>query len=196
MYSTDVPRIAKHGLRDSTGLIDVITFALCTIQQPLQSCGAQMRDIRKVGDKSHYLWGMKRDGYRYAVAHAPVLLAGCKAAVSSNDTIGALDLLCNVPGLGIVKAGFVAQMLGLDVACLDRHNLDMLGMPRSALRFSKAVTRETRLNKISDYVSLCAEQGAEYWWDSWCEYVAGQRYNVLLPTAQQTSEYHVKCICV
>src|SRR4051794_38721231 len=110
MYDRDMPLMRAHALASPAGLVEVIAFVLCTIQQPLQSVGRQMADIRQNGGDSKYLFGSKRDGYAYAVAHQEVIFAAVTKAVEVRDTIGAVDVLSNIPGLGIVKASFVAQI--------------------------------------------------------------------------------------
>jgi len=46
---------------------------------------------------------------------------------------------------------------------------------------------KTKLKKIADYVQLTIDTGgSQYWWDSWCAYVAGNRANKALDTAQTT----------
>ena len=39
-----------------------------------------------------------------------------------------------VPGLGIAKAAFVLQCLGVETACLDTHNLQRLGLEGDCLQ--------------------------------------------------------------
>ena len=195
MYDRDVPAMAAHALASPSGLVDIITFVLCTIQQPLQSVENQMADIRQNGDASKYLFGSKRDGYRYAVDHADVLHAAVSKAVEVGDAVGAIDVLTNVPNLGMVKAAFVAQIVGLEVACIDTHNLRRLGLNPSAVKLPKTVKRATKLQKIADYVQLCAETGgARYWWNTWCDYVAGSRFNRSLPTGDDVSAFHAHCV--
>lgn len=195
MYDRDMPIMRDHALSSPQGLVDVITFVLCTIQQPLQNVANQMVDIREHGAASKFLFGSKRDGYRYAVDHADVLHAAVVKAVDVNDTIGAIDVLTNIPSLGLVKASFVAQIVGLDVACLDTHNLRRLGYAESAFKFPKGVKRETKRAKIVNYVNVCRETGgARYWWNTWCEYVAGSRFNKSLPTGDAVSAYHAACL--
>jgi len=116
MYDRDMPLMRAHALASPSGFVDVVAFVLCTIQQPLQSVRRQMDDLRANGAESKYLFGSKRAGYAYAVAHAATLHAAMKAAVKANDTIGAIDILTNIPGLGVVKASFVAQIIGFEVA--------------------------------------------------------------------------------
>jgi hypothetical protein len=195
MYDRDMPLMRDHALASPAGLTDVIAFVLATIQQPLQSVANQMRDIRANGAGSKYLFGSKRGGYEYAVAHADVLHAAVVKAVQVNDVVGAVDILSNVPGLGIVKASFVAQICGLEVACLDTHNLKRLGLGEATFKLAKSVKHETKLAKIAKYVAVCArEGGSRYFWNSWCEFVAGNRANRSLATADAVSAYHAACI--
>ena len=81
------------------------------------------------------------------------------------------------------------------MACIDSHNCDRLGLSRSALKFSKGIKHELKLKKIADYVQLTIDTGgSQYWWDSWCAYVAGNRANKSLDTAQKVSKYHVTAV--
>jgi hypothetical protein len=195
MYDRDMPLMRDHALASPDGLVDVITFVLCTIQQQLQSVANQMADIRANGAASKYLFGAKRSGYAYAVEHKHVLHAAIVKAVEVGDVVGAVDVLTNVPGLGVVKASFVAQICGLEVACIDTHNMRKLGMAEGALKFPKGLKRDTKLAKIADYVKLCRDTGgSRHWWNTWCAFVAGSRFNKSLPTADAVSAYHVSCL--
>lgn len=193
MYDRDMPVLRDHALRDPAGLTDVITFVLLTIQQPLQQVAGQMADVRRHGETSRYLFGSKRDGYRYAVENAGDLYRSVMDAVNAGDAIAAIDVVSAVPGLGIVKAAFVAQIVGLEVACLDTHNLRHLGLPESAFKVGR-VKRETKLKKIRRYVDVCTETGgARFWWNRWCDYVAGRRRSPLA-TGDAVSAFHVQCV--
>ena len=194
MYKRDNKKIAEFILQDADNTVIGITFVLGTIQNALSNVGKFMDGVANDGADSIAMT-MKRNGYLYAVEHKHVLHEALKAAVKHNDPVGAIDVLTNVPNLGIVKAAFVAQLVGLDVACLDMHNLDRLGMSRSALKFDKGVKRETKLKKIQDYVALTQSTGgSEYWWNIWCNFVAGNRANKSLTTGDAVSAYHATCI--
>ena len=195
MFKDDNKKIAKFALKSPENMVRVGTFALTTIQAGLATTQAQMHDIDERGAASKHLWGNKRDGFLYLQEHKQVIFAAIKAAVKANDPIGAIDVLTNVPNLGIVKAAFVAQLVGLDVACIDSHNCDRLGLSRSALKFSKKVKPELKRKKIADYVKFTQDTGgSEYWWNTWCEYVAGNRANKRLDTAEKVSKYHVDAV--
>lgn len=164
MYDRDMPKMRQHALASPDGLADVVGFVLCTIQQPLQSVANQMRDLRANGAASKYLFGSKRDGYAYALEHKHVLHAAIVKACQVNDTIGAVDVLSNIPGLGIVKASFVAQICGLEASCLDTHNLRRLGLGEAAFKLAKTVKHETKLGKIKHYLELCLQTGGARHW--------------------------------
>jgi|SRR5215471_9384954 len=195
MYDRDMPVMRAHALKSPEGLTDIVAFVLCTIQQPLQSVKNQMVDVRANGAASKYLFGSKKVGYAYAVAHAEVLHAAVTKAVEVNDVIGAVDILSNIPGLGIVKASFIAQIVGLEASCLDTHNLKRLGYAETAFRLAKSVKPATKRAKIAAYLDVCTSTGgARHWWNSWCDFVAGNRANKALDTGDKVSAFHVECI--
>lgn len=185
--------IAPHALASTSGLLSVITFVLLTIQTPLARVLDLMVDVRANGSRSAALWGSKRKGYEFARDHIEVLFAAVSKAHEVGDTRGAVAVLSTIPGLGVVKASFVAQLCGLDVACLDSHNLRRLGMDETALKFPKTLSEAKRNERIDAYIKLTRDTGgSEYWWDTWCEYVASKGgQNRALDTAEKVSEFHV-----
>ena len=195
MYDTDMPVIRAHGLASPEGLVDVITFCLLTIRQPLQQVARQFADVRSRGAASPYLFSAKRAGWLYANEHKDVLFAAVSKAVEVGDVVGCVDVLTVVPSLGMVKAAFVAQCLGLNVGCMDMHNIARLGMKPDAFKLPKSLKSSTRLAKITAYVSLTQKLGARAWWDSWCAYVAGRRSSPL-KTPQEVSRFHVTALCL
>jgi len=195
MYARDCNAIASHAIASPNGLFDVIEFTLCTIQMGLSTVKLQRRDIAAKGEASAFLFGSKRDGWRYARDNIVSLwgeaIALRECGTSDVETVtDAVLLFMRVPGLGMVKASFVAQMLGFNVACLDTHNLRRLGLPASAMKVSATLKPDTMRRKVSAYVALCQQDGAEYWWDTWCNYVAGNKSNRLLDTGDVVSKYH------
>jgi hypothetical protein len=95
----------------------------------------------------------------------------------------------------MVKASFICQMLGFNVACLDVHNLNRLGLDVKDVTLPKGLTDKTKLKKIKAYVHLTQKQGSVYWWNSWCDYVAEKGgANKLLPTGEDVSAFHVGCV--
>lgn len=175
MYDRDMPLIRAHALASPDGLADVITFTLLTIRQHLVLVPEAFQDVKKEGSASVRLVGAKREGFRYVQAHKHVLHAAIVAAVRVNDPVGAMDVLLNVPCLGLVKSAFVAQMCGLETGCLDTHNQNRLGLTENDVRFSKRSTMRTTTKRkhIVRYLERVASfGGARKLWNDWCAYVA------------------------
>jgi hypothetical protein len=189
MYARDVPKLALPARQCPHAFLDVVTFVLLTIRQPLHSVASQMIDVRRRGTDSPWLFGSKRDGYAVAAAD-PTLRPDVLRAIDAGDRVGAIRRVMRLPGLGIVKASFVVQCLGGDAACLDSHNLTRLGLPEGAFKVPPAANDDLKTRKISAYLSICDASGpAEWWWNTWCEYVAGRRGSPL-QTADDVSAFH------
>lgn len=199
MYARDMPRLAEHGMASPEGLVDVATFVLLTIQQHFHYVGRQMVDVRAKGEASVYLFGAKRDGYRYVREHAADMLAAYREARGIADgeerKARAIEIGLQVPGLGVVKSAFLAQCLGFETACLDTHNIARFGLRAGAFKFGPKATAKLVARKVRDYVRTCdAIMPSADWWDSWCDYVAGRRGSPLT-TADAVSEAHASFVC-
>jgi hypothetical protein len=201
MYQRDCTTITQHAMSTPDGLYDIVEFTLCTINMPLSRVIQQRVSIRAEGVQSKWVSSTKALGIEYAKANAQRLHQEINAIAQQygKDTIDgaqeAVDLFVAIPSIGMVKAGFIAQMCGFEVACLDRHNIRMLGLPETALLLNKKVKPELRRSKIRSYVKLCRRKGAEYWWNTWCNYVAEKGgMNKSLPTGDAVSKYHVAAV--
>ena len=201
MYQRDCNAIAHYAMSSPAGLYDVIEFTLCTINMPLSRVIQQRVSIKAEGIHSKWVSSTKAQGIEYAKSNIFHLHEAITSIAQryGTDTIDgaqeAVDLFVSIPSIGMVKAGFIAQMCGFEVACLDRHNIRMLGLSETALLLNKKVKPELRKRKIRDYVKLCRRKGAEYWWNTWCNYVADKGgMNKSLPTGDAVSKYHVDAI--
>ncbi len=176
MYTDHVPQIAAHAKASPEGLADVCVFVLATIRVQFGRVPAGMREIRQRRHLASALWGWKREGYEFIRDNRDDLFAGAQALDDPETTCELIDLFASqVPGLGIVKAAFVVQMLGHDVACFDSRNLEVLGYATNARpwRNKKIGKQVNRLRKISDYVQATrASGGSAFWWDHWCAGIA------------------------
>lgn len=194
MYARDVPEIKAYAEENADNFRDLLTFVLLSIRQPFRSLPTALRDVRRAGRDSVYLWGWKQEGYDYCREHSAELWAGCRMATTS----GVIDLLASeVPGFGIVKSAFVAQMLGHNVACFDARNLiDLEWQGRPFREFKRkngvcVVKPETRKRRIAEYVQMTQETGgAAHWWDHWCNGIAPS----LGTTGDEISRRHYRLI--
>lgn len=113
--------------------------------------------------------------------------------LKAEDAVQALDILTEVPGLGTVKAGFVAQMLGFDVGCMDTHNLRRFGLNPAAFSVTGVKGAETRRAKLLHYVDVCRRYGGSaVLWASWCELIAEKYRN--WEDGEAVSAFHMECI--
>lgn len=171
-YHNHVAAISEWALEGPENLADIITFALLSIRQPFSGLVDTMADVRANGSSSAYLFGFKIDGYRYARARQDEMLADLRDAADENDVVTAMNVLTRVPGLGLAKAGFVAQMLGFPVGCIDSRNAAVHGIDYKTIRLDKAHIKNpwTWHRKVKTYVNLCKHLGgAAKLWNDWCE---------------------------
>lgn len=193
MYRRDVPLIKEYVRRKGEeGLLDVASFVLCSIQVPLSRTGEMVKEVKREGASASCLWGFKSGGYTHLRKHLTPLYSALFAP--QTDDYSAVRLLLDTPGLGLPKVSFLLQCIGYDLACLDVHNLKRLNLSASITKVSPKLKEETKEKKIKDYISLVQKKGSEYWWDSWCKHVSGNRWNKSLPTADEVSYYHYQAI--
>jgi hypothetical protein len=125
MYAEHVPQIAAGMRASDETFLRGILFAVCSIQQSIIRVPPQLHDI-DAGNLTP-IFGHKREAYDYLQDHGCELWWQCTAETDfpyrPSCSIEVIGALCKVPGLGIVKSAFIAQMLGHDVACLDTINI-------------------------------------------------------------------------
>lgn len=177
MYAQDAKRIQVWARRSPENLHSVITFVLLSIRHPIEQIPNQFQDVQQNGERSKYLNNhSKRNGYIFARDHAKELYLESLRAWRQKDDIRLLLTFAKVPGLGLVKAGFVAQLAFGRTGCLDTHNLRRFNLDRRAFNVSRA-SEGTARERAKHYVQACQQcGGTEKLWNSWCEYIANLRY--------------------
>ncbi len=172
-YKDHMDQVSRRALRSTYDLLSIATLALLSIRQQWHTIGNQMDDVREHGVDSKYLFGSKRTGYKYLVKNIDWLYAVTKTAESDYEL---LDAWSTVPGLGLVKVGFVIQMARGVGGCIDMHNMLEYGIPAAQLRFSKDLSTKAKAVKLRGYLALCNELGgSEYLWEQWCHIIAAKR---------------------
>lgn len=166
-YIRDVPRINAAMRACPDTFARGIMFAIVSARVPFVRVSEQMKELDSKGRAASCLWGWKRDAFDYVSEHKETLWREVCGATCSRE---ALAILCRVPGLGIVKAAFVLQFLGHDVACLDTRNVKREGRNPRAFR-SDGEARKSKpafRRKIERYVAE-TEGKAQHYWNAWCE---------------------------
>lgn len=199
MFENHQPKIARFAARNPDNFFQVIQFVLLTIQQPLHRMPLDMAEVNKKGADASCLWGGKLSAWRHHSANRSKVY---DMAMTLNDVHPnpadaekeVLNYLASLPGLGLVKGGFVAQLAFGLVGCLDSHNVERYGLERSqvsAYAFKSAKTQKSRDAKLDAYLSLCHELGGcEGLWNSWCEYVFSRNRGNVYDSAYHVSAVH------
>lgn len=165
-------------------------FAVCSIRQATINVPDQIAVLFDGAEEENPLFGVKfasfedimgplgADCWAELRAHKGNTKAACEYAIGR---------LLRVRGLGIVKAAFVAQLMGYDVACLDGRNVAREGRNPRAFETCKALKDKPHLIDalVRRYVSETFGKSEAYW-DAWCYDVA----SIYGRSAQEISELH------
>ncbi len=188
MYDRDVPIICAAMRAHREVFVRGVMFALLSARVQFPRVPEQCRELHKRGADAACLWGWKFDAYAYVIEHSETLWLLSREAQRAGVCIGNL---CAIPGMGIVKGAFVAQMLGHDVACIDVRNQQRLGLRARAWR-SDGEDRKTAPafgRKIARYVEHTQGRARELWND-WCD-DAGSEYGM---SGERVSAMHRESI--
>lgn len=188
MYADHVPIINGAMRADVATFKRGVMFAILSMRVTFNRMTQQVRELERRGARASVLWGHKFQAWSYLEEHADALHAAACGARSPEACIAAL---VTIPGLGIVKAAFVAQMLGHDVACIDARNVARLGLPERQWRSDGERHKRSLAfkRKISRYVDHTRGR-AEELWNDWCA-DAAQAYGY---TAEEVSKLHLTLI--
>jgi len=187
MYLEHQPVISKYARQSPDNFANVIKFVFCTIQQPLDVSVRQASGLN-TEDK---LFGFKLKAWLNVKENKESLYQVCENAWQTRDKVAIMDALTECHGLGLVKAGFVTQLIYGFGGCIDRHNLARFGISYNQVNLNKKLKHSTKLAKIRQYLYLTNELGGcKYLWDSWCQHVADKNPN-RYANAQEVSHLHI-----
>ena len=178
MYSVHAKNIQEYSRQSPENLNAVVLMVVLSIQQNWISVGDQLADVKKNGADSRFLWGNKAKAYKYMESRKHFLFSQYLAVLNSKKTDAEkahslMKIFLNIPGLGLVKAGFCCQLTAGLVGCIDLHNIRLYGIDESHLKVSmKVKNKEIIKNKITNYVNICHAIGTEKLWDNWCNYLS------------------------
>jgi hypothetical protein len=181
-------QLAQHS---PDNLRRAVSFVLATIQQQLETVPDIMADFEQQGSASRFAFGSKATGLDWLQDNAGQLYRDAMAARDNPQQL--LQVFLAVPGLGLVKSGFAAQLFAGTVGCIDTHNIKLYGIPLSAIRYGYPKRQQTIDSKLQKYIALCDGIGSSELWAAWCQHVAALR-----PANWQNglavSQLHVDCL--
>lgn len=176
MFSTHQKAISEFALGSNAGLERTFRLVFLSIRQPFHTMHKQMQDVDNNGLQSHYLFGWKRDGLAFVRANASALRETLKAVPEGYGDAQALLDVATVPGLGLVKAGFVLQLVTGSAGCIDSHNMQRFGLNVNAFKYGSNASAALKRKKALAYLDACWNAGGcASLWDGWCNHVAAQQ---------------------
>ena len=174
MYNIHAKAVQDYSRLSSDNLSDVILMVVLSIQQPWYAVGDQLKDVKRWGIGSKFIWGNKIKTYNFLMSRKDFIYSQYLAVLNSSKAdddkaLSLMNVFLQIDGLGLAKAGFVCQLTAGLVGCIDVHNIRMYNIPKKDLAFSKSIKSKTlRDKKISNYISVCHTIGTENLWDTWC----------------------------
>ena len=176
MFSTHQKAISEFALSSNVGLERTFRLVFLSIRQPFHSMQKQMQDVDDNGLQSPYLFGWKRSGLAFVRANASTLRETLKAVPEGYGDAQALLDVATVPGLGLVKAGFVLQLVTGSAGCIDSHNMQRFGLNVNAFKYGASASDALKRKKALAYLDACWKAGGcESLWNGWCDHVAAQQ---------------------
>ena len=174
MYNIHAKAVQDYSRLSSDNLSDVILMVVLSIQQPWYAVGNQLKDVKKLGRDSRFIWGNKIKTFDSLQSKKDFIYSQYLAVLNSSKSdddraLSLMNVFLQIDGLGLAKAGFVCQLTAGLVGCIDVHNIRMYNIPQKDLAFSKSIKSKALKNKkISNYISVCHTIGTENLWDTWC----------------------------
>lgn len=163
-------------------------FAVCSIRQATINVPDQLAILFDGAEEESPLFGTKFKSFEDIMGPLGTTIWSDIRAMESMSPAAceyAIAQLLRVRGLGIVKAAFVAQLMGFDVACLDSRNVKREGRDPRTYR-TDGKTPLQLAPKIRAYVRETYGRAEEYW-NAWCHDVAAA-YGL---TPEGVSELHL-----
>lgn len=187
LFHRDALAVGEAARANEEVFLRVILMVLLSVRQPWTKVPDQFHGTVNLGAQSPYLFGFKRVGYQFARENISKLHRRIVSYEHDKDLVSLIYDLMAVPGLGLAKASFVAQLTVNDGACLDGHNLRRLGLDPNFTRLDKNLQRDRIEARINAYNASWATQGdSAYWWNTWCVELA-TKYKV---TPEEISAMH------
>lgn len=148
-------------------------LAILSARQPFDYVGEDLNAVLAGDPRPLFAWkaaawfDIQRTAARRLAACEMIYCRGSKVAMET-------ELLAEITktiGLGLIKGGFVAQMVYGVIGCIDSRNQDEFGIAKRRYReIPPSATDATRTRKCREYVLACRKLGGcAFLWDNWCQ---------------------------
>src|SRR5665213_1268982 len=188
MYDNHVPVISAAMRASPDTFARGCMFAILSARVQFHRVPGDLLDLDRDKHECRALWSWKGAAYAYIEANKAQLWRDTLAEI---DPAKAILVLTRVPGLGLVKAAFVLQLAGYDVACLDVRNIVTDKRNPRAYRSDGEARKglPSFARKAARYVAD-TEGRARFYWDRWCHEVAAS-YGM---TPEECSALHLSIV--
>lgn len=183
MYKEHVPIINAGMRHDPETFARGVTFAVLSMRTQFVRLNEQMKQVDNAGQSAQALWGFKRGAYLFLRKRCNYYFHRVSDIF---DPVEGILALTEIPGIGIVKAAFILQMMGHDIGCFDTRNASRLGIHPREYRTDGIKIGPAFRRKVERYVTSTQGQ-AEPLWNDWCSDVA----SVYKTTAEDISRDHL-----
>ena len=187
---------AKH-------LEQLIAFVFASIRVQTFLLPKFMKEWRKRGLKSSWMWGNKRTGLTYVRKHRDDLYARAMSIIKAKKADADHDLIMlflEVPGLGIPKSAFVVQLLTGKAGCMDVHNIKRYMPEVDASKGTPGFLQtsgnnlDTKSRKVYQYLDIVDEAGGSVnMWINWCNLI-GLKQDCHFTGGADVSALHQECL--
>jgi len=180
MYKTDNKFIADYCKASPQNLAFCHAGVQATIQQNTENLDSIMLQYKREGiDIPVFNWEQKYKAVSHFNANKQYYydnMMRILASKQANIPERILKLFLEVEGLGLPKAGFLAQLATghKAFACLDSNNMIWYGIDPKVTDYNKKIKSEAiKARKIKDYLNTVRKiGGGEKLWNAWCNGVA------------------------
>jgi hypothetical protein len=180
MYKTDNRFVSDFCKTSAKNLAHCHANVQVTIQMNTEALDNIATDYKKNGiDIAVFNWGQKKKAVQHFDANMQYYFDSMHSILASKkgdvpDRI--LQLFLEVPGLGLPKASFLAQLATghKAFACLDSNNLIWYDLDPKVVNYNKKLkSDELKAEKRRQYFAVVKKLGGgEKLWNDWCIGVA------------------------
>ena len=164
MFKNHQPLIEAWAKESPEKTAHVIKFVLASIRCHFERIPERLE--KALDGNLRELTPYARDGFAY--------VDSTDLRCENTDDASLLAWYTQVPGIGIVKAGFIVQLLHGRTGCLDTHNLRIYGLNPNV--FKMPAKAEALYKRCKLYADVCLTLGgAERLWNRWCQEIVNLR---------------------
>lgn len=158
-YRAVVPDIARSMRFDDKYFYAGVRFVMHTIRRQFHAVGP-----------TNKLMSVHQEGLDWLYENKGWVRNAILRAESLEER---LLIVMKIKGLNLAKSGFVLQLMGYEIGCVDSRNANIMGCDANKLVINK--DRPLNRSLLWQYIGMCQSEemgGAERMWDEWCDDLA------------------------